>query len=133
MNHPFNISFIDHVAIRVKDLTDSEEWYQKTLGFKSLKLREWGDFPVMMTSGNFGVALFSAGDNESEVRTSSNIRIDHFAFRVSINDLKQAIDFFQREHISFKYQHHHYFESIYLNDPDGHVVELTCPAESPLV
>ncbi|HMU46925.1 MAG TPA: VOC family protein [Chitinophagaceae bacterium] len=40
-----DIRFLDHVAIRVKDLTISADWYQKVLGLKKNQAPEWGEFP----------------------------------------------------------------------------------------
>ena len=31
---PFNINFLDHVAIRVKDMDVSIEWYSRVMGLK---------------------------------------------------------------------------------------------------
>ena len=42
MPHPFEIEFLDHVAIRVKDLNVSQNWYQDYLGFKVMKFEELG-------------------------------------------------------------------------------------------
>jgi catechol 2,3-dioxygenase-like lactoylglutathione lyase family enzyme len=129
MPHPFAIEFLDHVAIRVKDLNVSQNWYQDYLGFKALKFDNWGDYPIFMVSGNFGVALFPANLKDPEIPESRNIKIDHFAFRVSKIDFKAAVNYFQAKGIPFLHQDHHYFESIYLNDPDGHEVELTSATE----
>ena len=48
------IEFLDHVAIRVKDLNVSAEWYQKVLGLKRYQPPEWGEFPIFMLSGTSG-------------------------------------------------------------------------------
>ena len=54
----FDISFLDHVAIRVTDLDRSATWYEQTLGLQRYQLPEWGLFPIFMLSGKTGVALF---------------------------------------------------------------------------
>ncbi|MGB5355176.1 MAG: VOC family protein, partial [Eudoraea sp.] len=56
-NNTFEIDFLDHVAIRVKDLKVSEAWYEKVLGLKKYQLDEWGPFPVFMLAKKSGVAL----------------------------------------------------------------------------
>ena len=127
--HPIKLEFLDHVAIRVKDMQASQMWYQKTLGMKKLTFQEWGEYPVFMVNGNFGVALFPANISDPPMPKSKNVKIDHFAFRVSPDNFKVAQRFFNEQKVSFFYQDHVYFESIYLYDPDGHIVELTTPTE----
>ena len=48
---PFKINFLDHVAIRVKDMEVSIEWYSRVMGLKKYKLEKWEEFPVFMLSG----------------------------------------------------------------------------------
>ncbi len=123
---PFNINFLDHVAIRVKDIPVSIEWYTRVLGLKKYQLQEWGDFPIFMLSGKSGIAIFPANlEDETINQDSRNVKIDHFAFNISNEDFKKAQDYFNTINEPFQFQDHHYLHSIYLKDPDGHTVELT--------
>lgn len=123
---PFNINFLDHVAIRVKDFEASIVWYKKVLGLKEYRLPEWKDFPVFMLSGKSGIAIFPANVHHPLLdRNSRNVKIDHFAFNVSNNDFIKAQEHYTSLGIEFDFQDHHYFHSIYTLDPDGHKVELT--------
>lgn len=123
---PFNINFLDHVAIRVKDMQSSIDWYSKVLGLKKYQLKEWGDYPIFMLSGKSGVAIFPADIKDEELNLNSrNIKIDHFAFNVSNEDFKKAPEYFRSINENYTFQDHHYFHSIYLRDPDNHIVELT--------
>ena len=123
---PFNINFLDHVAIYVKEMEVSIAWYSKVLGLKKYQLKEWGDFPIFMLSGKTGVALFPANlDDEAVNQESRNAIIEHFAFNLTNNDFKKAQDYFNSIGVSFVFKDHHYFHSIYLKDPDNHKVELT--------
>ena len=122
----FKIDFLDHVAIRVRDMEASAAWYEKVLGLKRYQLPQWGDYPIFMLAGTSGIALFPANPEDPEVdRTSRNVKIDHFAFNVG----RKAFELAQRHYESlgqeFDFQDHHYFHSIYTKDPDGHTVELT--------
>ena len=122
----FKINFLDHVAIRVKDIDVSVDWYDKVLGLKKYQLEKWGAFPIFMLSGKSGIAIFPANlDDNSLDPHSRNVKIDHFAFNVSNEDFEKAKKKLNRLDIPFQYQDHHYFESIYMIDPDGHCVELT--------
>ena len=126
MAHPFDISRLDHVAINVKDMTASIAWYEKVLGLKRVRVPEWGAYPIFMLAGETGIAIFPAdlGDTECP-KDSNNVKIDHFAFTVSNEAYRAAIDHYSALGISFTEKDHHHFLSVYTKDPDGHTVELT--------
>jgi len=122
----FKLNFLDHVAIRVRDVETSALWYENALGLKRHQLKEWGDYPIFMLSDTSGVAIFPAITNDPIIASDSrNIKIDHFAFNVTQDDFKKAQEVFNELKISFEFQDHFYFHSIYLKDPDDHIVELT--------
>ncbi len=122
----FNINFLDHVAIRVKNMDTSIEWYTRVMGLKKYQLEKWGEFPVFMLSGKSGIAIFPSNlDDEKCNQLSKNVKIDHFAFNVSSEDFKKAQDYFNDINEPFEFKDHHYLHSIYLKDPDSHTVELT--------
>ena len=120
------LNYIDHVAIRVKDLEASAKWYETVLGLKKCAPKKWRPFPIFMMQEKFGVALFPANlDDTALPKTSRNIKIDHFAFNVSNEDFQKAQDHYEALGLSFHIQDHYYFHSMYTEDPDGHTVELT--------
>lgn len=80
---PFSIDFLDHVAIRVKDLEASAKWYQEVLGLKRYDLPEWNGVPIFLLAGKSGIALFPANAQDPVLDPESrNVKIDHFAFNV---------------------------------------------------
>lgn len=122
----FEIDFLDHVAIRVKDVKASAEWYEKVLGLRPYQVPEWGVFPVFMLANKTGIALFPAKTDDVKLDAASkNVRIDHFAFHVSPKNFEKAKKRYEALGISYEFQDHVHFHSIYARDPDGHVVELT--------
>ena len=126
MKGNIEINFLDHVAIRVKDLGVSADWYHKVLGLKKYQLPEWGEFPIFMLSGKSGVALFPTKTSDPAVDIQTrNVKIDHFAFNVTRKNYEKAKKRYSELGLDFSEQDHHYFDSIYTQDPDGHTVELT--------
>lgn len=120
------IEYLDHVAIRVKSLEESADWYERVLGFTRNQFEEWGSYPIFMLSGKAGVALFPANENDPTLNPKSlNVKIDHFAFNVNRENFEIAKERLEELSIKFVLKNHHYFESIYINDPDGHCVEFT--------
>lgn len=124
--HPFNINFLDHVAIYVIDMERSIQWYESVIGLKKYQPEVWGEFPVFMLTGKTGIAIFPANLKEApENRNTKFVKIDHFAFNLTNDDFIKAQNYLKEIGENFDFQDHHYFHSIYLKDPDGHKVELT--------
>ncbi len=122
----FKIEFLDHVAIRVKDILASARWYEKVLGLKTYRLPEWGEFPIFMLSNKTGIALFPAKTDDVKLEaTSQNVKIDHLAFNVTGENFEKAKKRFDELGLEYEFQDHFYFHSIYTKDLDGHTVELT--------
>lgn len=127
MGH-FKIDFLDHVAIRVKDLETSAAWYEKVLGMERWHPEEWQPFPIMMLAGDAGVAIFPLRPQDPEPRESPDaVRIDHFAFRVNQENFDLARARYDELGLKYRIANHHWFLSMYTFDPDGHEVELTTP------
>lgn len=125
-HNTLEIAFLDHVAIRVKDIDTSAEWYEKVLGLTKYQLPEWGEFPIFMLSGKSGIALFPSNLEDTELDPNSrNVKIDHFAFNVTNENFEKAKKRYQELKLDFDIQDHYYFHSIYTKDPDEHTVELT--------
>ncbi len=122
----FTIDRLDHVAIRVKDIDISIAWYQKVLGLQKYQLPEWGDFPIFLLVQTTGIAIFPANVKDPYLdKESKNVKIDHLAFHVTLDNFKKAQEKYDRLGLNYTFKDHHYFHSIYTNDPDGHIVELT--------
>ena len=126
MPFKIEIEFLDHVAIRVTDMEASAKWYEKVLGLKRYQLPEWGPFPIFLLSGKSGIALFPADSSDAKLDPNSkNVKIDHFAFNVTNENFEKAKKSYVELNLEFIIRDHHYFDSIYTKDPDGHTVELT--------
>ncbi len=122
MSPDFKIEFLDHVAIRVKDIEASVLWYKKVLGLNAVQKDEWGPFPVFLLAGKSGIALFPLkSDSDSVLRRCT----DHIAFNVTKDAYDKAKVYLTNIEIPFVEQDHIFFISIYFEDPDGHKLELT--------
>ena len=122
---PFEINFLDHVAIKVRDINASIDWYEKVLGLKRCSLPEWGNYPVFMLAGKTGIAIFPLKPTEADLIKNTGVKIDHFAFNVNKNDFDAAKLHYEKIGQEYQFQDHFYFHSINTKDPDGHTVELT--------
>ena len=122
----FKIEGLDHVAIRVKDVERTATWYENVLGLKRLTPEKWDESPIFLLAGHTGIAVFPANFEEPvKYQGAKNVKIDHFAFRVCEENFERALEKFKELEIEFHTQNHHYFQSVYFQDPDGHSVELT--------
>lgn len=120
------LQFIDHVAINARDMEISAAWYEKVLGMERRQPPEWKPAPIMMQRSNFNVAIFPVEEENINTEKSRGGReIDHFAFRVDLENFLLAQEYLKNLAISFTVKDHIYFHSLYMNDPDGHIVELT--------
>lgn len=126
---PFSIRVLEHVGILSIDREKSAQWYQKTLGLTPGHPPIKRGDPLIMLAGQTGVAIFQADTKKLDNEELSR-RIDHFAFQVSMEDFKNSQKHFQKLNIPFTVKDHYYVLSLYIKDPDGHVVELTTPIRS---
>ncbi|MDG1573462.1 VOC family protein [Robiginitalea sp. M366] len=130
--HPFDIAFLDHVALRVQDMEASARWYTRVLGLTRYDVPEWGEFPVFLLAGKTGIALFPPKGDAPQYPAPA-IRLDHFAFQVSPSAFDRALEHYRELGLEFEVKDHLHFRSVYTRDPDGHTVELTAlqvPPES---
>lgn len=120
------LDFLDHVALRVRDIQQSAEWYKRVLGMQVLQPEEWKPFPIFLLAGTSGIALFPAKTSTPAALPAGDwLKGDHYAFRVQLPMLDIARRHFEELGILYQEQDHVYFRSIYFKDPDGHQLELT--------
>jgi len=117
---------IDHVAMGVRDIERSANWYVDVLGFERLHEGMWNGVPTFIGKGNTGIALFPAKPDAKP--TSSNhreLRMLHLAFRADHENFLAAQRELKKRGIEFEFQDHQISHSIYFHDPDGHTLEIT--------
>ena len=120
-----DLQSIDHVAVSVRDVDESAQWYCEVLGFERQHDHVWHGFPVFVGKGDAAVALFPLRDGENPKRATAGARVLHFAFRANRSNFLAAQQELKDREIPFDFQDHHISHSIYFADPDGHKIEIT--------
>jgi catechol 2,3-dioxygenase-like lactoylglutathione lyase family enzyme len=114
---------IDHFAINVLDLQRSADWYQKVLGFTIL--HKWST-TWMVGRDNIKIGLFLRPNAKPLPDIDSQLIIQHVAFLVDGDKFasaqaelaKAGVKIDGPEDTGIAY-------SIFFNDPDGHLLEIT--------
>src|SRR5205814_9907406 len=75
---------IDHVALAVRDVEQSTQWYIDVLGFERRYDGMWEGIPTFIGKGNTAMALFPMRDGHPKSpASSSGIRMLHLAIRAT--------------------------------------------------
>ena len=122
----FKIKALDHVALSVRDVERSAQWYADVLGFKRQHEGMWDGVPIFVGNGGAAIALFPACE---EIGSASHdraaVRTLHFAFRADRENFLRAQDELRERAVAFDFQDHEISHSIYFRDTDGHQIEIT--------
>ncbi len=115
---------IRHVALRVRDLRRSTDFYTRVLGFKV----EWqpDEDNVYLTSGSDNLALHQAA--AAPANPDGAIGLDHFGFGVAESDeVDRWAGFLMEKGVELVRKpktHRDGSRSIYFRDPDGNIIQL---------
>jgi catechol 2,3-dioxygenase-like lactoylglutathione lyase family enzyme len=121
-----DVEGIDHVALSVRDVERSAQWYIDVLGFERRHEGMWDGIPVFIGKGTTSLALFPANPNAGSTTSSrGGVRMLHLALRANRKNFLAAQDELKRRRIKFEFQDHEISHSIYFQDPDGHKLEIT--------
>ncbi|HEV3148821.1 MAG TPA: VOC family protein [Chthoniobacterales bacterium] len=117
---------IDHIALAVRDVERSAEWYAEVLGFERRYAGMWNGIPTFIGKGATAIALFPIRDRHSRpaVRAAA-IGMLHLAFRADRKNFLAAQSELKERGIESEFQDHEISQSIYFHDPDGHELEIT--------
>lgn len=117
---------IDHVALGVRDIKQSANWYIEVLGFERLYENMWDGVPMFIGKGKTAIALFPAKtDSKPPSLSHRELRMLHLAFRANKENFVAAQRELKNRGIEFEFQDHEISHSIYFRDPDGHALEIT--------
>lgn len=124
------VTKVDHIALTVRDLRRSEEFYRDVLGFRALGPP---DGHMFMESGEVELALFQVKDPKKARDPGgwNNIDVQHVAFTVNKEAFDNARAFLNSKGVKSEGPVDHGSAlSIYFKDPDGNTFELTYNKES---
>jgi catechol 2,3-dioxygenase-like lactoylglutathione lyase family enzyme len=122
----FQLEGIDHVALSVRDVERSAQWYIDVLGFERRFEGMWNGVPVFIGKGKTALALFPAkGEAGRASNTTDHIGFLHLAFGASRSEFLNAQGALKERGIAFSFQGHEISDSIYFRDPDGIELEIT--------
>ncbi|MCP4364990.1 MAG: VOC family protein [Planctomycetes bacterium] len=124
------VTRVDHIALTVRDLKQSERFYREILGFKPLGPIKGH---VFMESGEVELALFQVEDPKKARDPGGwgNIDVQHVAFTVDKKQFETAQAFLSSRGVQSEGPVDHGTAlSIYFKDPDGNTFELTYNKES---
>jgi catechol 2,3-dioxygenase-like lactoylglutathione lyase family enzyme len=116
---------IDHVAMSVRNVERSAQWYIDVLGFEHRHQGVWDGIPTFIGKGTTAIALFPIKSNVKVSSQPAEIRMLHLAFRADRKNFLAAQEELRRRGIKFEFDDHKISHSIYFRDPDGHQLEIT--------
>ena len=119
----FQLERIDHVALAVRDVERSANWYVEILGFERRYEGMWNGIPVFIGKGQAAIALFPSTNENPEAPERHGIL--HFAFWTDRKNFLAAQEELTNRGITFQFQDHEISHSIYFSDLDGHKLEIT--------
>lgn len=114
---------LDHVALVVRDVDASAEWYAATLGLEHIHADVW-PVPVVMAAHGTGVALFPARPDADQAPPGT-LGMAHCAFRAGRAAFDGYKESLTARGVAWEEQDHGIARSIYFTDPDGHRLEIT--------
>jgi len=127
----FEIEYLDHVALKVRDVDAAVSWYERILGLKQRPINGYEPYPIFMVRGQTGVALFPTETKRpGKLVTGDWLIVRHIAFRVTKDNFLQAQFHLKNNEVRYDVSQYAQYQSIFFRDLDGHRLELITPRES---
>ena len=127
MTSPIRVKSLDHVTIVVKDLKATRRFYVEALGMDEVPRPNFSFAGQWFQAGAtlIHTILEFEGSGRAGAAACANSRGHHFAFLVDdCHAAAQRIAVFQIPFISPPKQRPDGATQLFINDPDGHLVEL---------
>jgi len=124
----FRVERVDHVGFTARDLDGLARWYQTVFGMTRVHADAWpdvaGGHPLVLCAGDAYVALFQAREGVEPRPRSTDVN-EHFALVLDRPNFEQAQRDLDALGIAYEVWDHGICDSLYLEDPEGHQIELT--------
>lgn len=116
-------NFVQHVAIKVSNLTRSLDYYTNVIGLFTI---EQNDTHASLGAKNSSTPLLHIEEVENATaRPASSTGLYHFAILLpERKHLANIIRFFSNNNVRLGASDHDVSEALYLNDPDGNGIEI---------
>jgi catechol 2,3-dioxygenase-like lactoylglutathione lyase family enzyme len=121
----FELEGLDHVALAVRDVERSADWYVEVLGFERRFQGMWEGVPVFVARDKTALALFPTRSNQVNPPPRKPDGVLHLAMRANRKNFVAAQRDLTNRGIPFHFQDHEISHSIYFRDPDGIELEIT--------
>jgi catechol 2,3-dioxygenase-like lactoylglutathione lyase family enzyme len=121
----FELEGLDHVALAVRDVERSADWYVEVLGFERRFQGMWEGVPIFVARDKTALALFPAGSEHASSLPRKSPGMLHLAMRADRTNFVAAQRDLTSRGIAFHFQDHEISHSIYFRDPDGIELEIT--------
>ncbi len=124
-NGILEVKQIDHINLRVKNLSESIDFYSKNFGFE-IKENHADDIEEpWVIIGLADIAYLCMYEHPDKEISSTSLSINHFGF--AINNFEEALDKLNANGVEVLYGGYVQWpnsRSIYIKDPSGHEIEL---------
>ena len=120
-----NITSLGHAAIKVRDLGAAERFYSGVLNMPVV-MRFDEEQEMAFGVGESGLFMVQAVGRDARAPDSRTLGMHHIAFVVGNNPgaLEDAARRLEQHRIAYERAEHEDFESLYVRDPDDHLIEL---------
>ena len=130
------IRALGEIALRVEELDKMQNFYEQVIGLSLMNRFAKSAF-FKIADGFEGhtqiLALFDRTDSPNYTRLDvDKTTVDHIAFAVSLDDFDPEIRRLEQHGLQVDTAEHAWvhWRSLYVNDPEGNVVEFVCYDDS---
>jgi catechol 2,3-dioxygenase-like lactoylglutathione lyase family enzyme len=125
----FEVERIDHVGFTALDVEGLARWYETVFGMTRVHADAWpdvaGGHPLVLCAGSTCVALFAARDGIAPRPRAPADPNEHLALVLDRENFERAQQDLTALGIEYEIWDHGICDSLYLEDPEGHQIELT--------